>query len=312
MKTTSNWRSRVAVAALFLLASAGAHAQATRTWVSGVGDDVNPCSRTAPCKTFAGAISKTAANGVINALDPGGFGAVTITKSITIDGGGVAKGGTLNAGTNGIIVNAGASDVVRLRNLSVDGANTGLNGIRFLAGGTLVVDNLRISGNTGMGILFAPSGSSTLTVTDTIINNNSAGGIQVVPGAAGFARASIDNTRVLNNLFGVRADDRTVMSLRNSFVTGNGRNGIIAVSTSQAVEITADNNQVANNGVGFPTTAGIKAQGGLASVVISENVVSGNAMGISAALGGDVTSFGSNRIVSNDVDGTPSGTISTR
>ena len=61
-----------------------AHAQATRTWVSGVGDDANPCSRTAPCKTFAGAISKTAAGGEINVLDPGGFGAVTITKSITI------------------------------------------------------------------------------------------------------------------------------------------------------------------------------------------------------------------------------------
>src|ERR1700709_956000 len=87
------------------LASAPAHAQATRTWVSGVGDDVNPCSRTAPCKTFAGAISKTAAGGEINCLDPGGFGAVTITKSMQIicD---VATGGVLVSGTNGIIVNA--------------------------------------------------------------------------------------------------------------------------------------------------------------------------------------------------------------
>src|SRR5438309_12002079 len=87
-----------------LLASAPAHAQATRTWVSGVGDDANPCSRTAPCKTFAGAISKTAALGEINCIDPGGFGALTITKSITVSCTNV-EAGVLVSGTNGIIVN---------------------------------------------------------------------------------------------------------------------------------------------------------------------------------------------------------------
>src|SRR5436853_966367 len=88
-------------AVLPLLLAVPADAQATRTWVSGVGDDVNPCSRTAPCKTFAGAISKTAASGIINCLDPGGFGAVTITKSITIDCE-ETLGGLLAAGTNGV------------------------------------------------------------------------------------------------------------------------------------------------------------------------------------------------------------------
>src|SRR5437667_8106981 len=86
-----------------MLATAPAHAQATRTWVSGVGDDVNPCSRTAPCKTFAGAISKTAAFGEINCLDPGGFGAVTITKSIMIDCTGTL-GSVLSSGVKGISV----------------------------------------------------------------------------------------------------------------------------------------------------------------------------------------------------------------
>lgn len=129
-------------AALLILASSGAHAQATRTWVSGVGDDVNPCSRTAPCKTFAGAISKTAAGGEIDVLDPGGYGAVTITKSITIDGGGTMAS-VLASATNGINVNAGANDVIILRNLSINGAGTtlGLNGVNFLAGRKLVVEN---------------------------------------------------------------------------------------------------------------------------------------------------------------------------
>jgi hypothetical protein len=80
------------------LLSSAAQAQATRTWVSGVGDDANPCSRTAPCKTFAGAISKTAPRGEINALDPGGFGAVTITKAITIDGGAGQIAGVFGVG----------------------------------------------------------------------------------------------------------------------------------------------------------------------------------------------------------------------
>src|SRR6516165_8271388 len=106
---------------LSVMWTAPASAQATRTWVSGVGDDANPCSRTAPCKTFAGAISKTAAGGEIDALDPGGFGALTITKSITIDGGGGQVASVLVAGTNGIVVAAGAGDVVILRNMRFDG-----------------------------------------------------------------------------------------------------------------------------------------------------------------------------------------------
>src|SRR5579863_3973998 len=121
---------------LTLLASASlAHAQATRTWVSGVGDDANPCSRTAPCKTFAGAISKTAMGGEIDVLDPGGFGAVTITKSISIEAVGVVAG-VLVSGTNGIVVAAGAADTVVLRGLTIDGLGTGLAGVKFQSGGT--------------------------------------------------------------------------------------------------------------------------------------------------------------------------------
>src|SRR5271166_3603993 len=104
-----------------LIASTIAQAQATRTWISGVGDDANPCSRTAPCKTFAGAISKTSAGGEIDALDPGGFGALTITKSITLDGGGGQVASILVSGTNGLTIAAASNDVVTLRNLRIQG-----------------------------------------------------------------------------------------------------------------------------------------------------------------------------------------------
>src|ERR1043165_1302836 len=119
------------------LSVASAQAQATRTWVSGVGDDLNPCSRTAPCKTFAGAISKTAPNGEINCLDPGAFGAVTINKGLTILCDYTEAGALATLGANDIIVNAGASDVVILIGLDLNGAGTGLNGIRFIAGAAL-------------------------------------------------------------------------------------------------------------------------------------------------------------------------------
>src|SRR6188508_1656701 len=99
--------------------AAPAQAQATRTWVSGVGDDANPCSRTAPCKTFAGAISKTAGGGEINVLDPGGFGGVTITKSITIRS--TFEAGVLVSGTNAIVIAAGVNDQVILEGLDIEG-----------------------------------------------------------------------------------------------------------------------------------------------------------------------------------------------
>ena len=122
----------LAVAGFFGASTGASYAQATRTWVSGVGDDVNPCSRTAPCKTFAGAISKTAAKGEINVLDPGGFGAVTITKSITIRS--EVEAGISAPGTNGIIINALATDKVVLEGLDIDGFGTGLDGVKILAG----------------------------------------------------------------------------------------------------------------------------------------------------------------------------------
>src|SRR5215510_11370613 len=163
----------LALIVLTLGISSLANAQATRTWVSGVGDDANPCSRTAPCKTFAGAISKTAPGGEISVLDPGGFGVVTIGKALTINGDGTLAG-ILNAGTNGIIVAAGASDVVYIRNVSINGAGTGLNGIKFLSGKALHVENCNIYGqgnNTtgnGNGIIVSQSATGgVLFVKDT-------------------------------------------------------------------------------------------------------------------------------------------------
>src|SRR5262245_26843193 len=197
-------------------------AQATRTWVSGVGDDVNPCSRTAPCKTFAGAISRTAVGGEINCLDPGGFGSVTITKAITIDCGGTF-GSILASSVNGVIVNAGASDIVTIRNISINGAGNGLNGIRFLSGGVLNVENVAIFGfrsaaPNGNGIQFVPGASAEVYVRNISVHDNGAGGtaagILIAPTGSGFVRAVVTNSRIeSNNSTGIRAAGGTNLTL---------------------------------------------------------------------------------------------------
>src|SRR3954449_7942308 len=194
---------------------ATASAQATRTWVSGVGDDANPCSRTAPCKTFAGAISKTAAGGEINVLDPGGFGGVTITKSITISSEGF-EAGVLVSGTNAIIINALSTDVVVLRGLDIEGLGTGLDGIKVL--GTLAalhVEKCTINafrGTNGSGIEIATtSGTTQVYIKDTIVRDSgqgTGGGIFINP-AGGTVKASLDNVRMENNIFGLKNQGTT-------------------------------------------------------------------------------------------------------
>src|SRR5262252_1100399 len=192
----------VSAVAILFLTCALASAQATRTWVSGVGDDANPCSRTAPCKTFAGAISKTATGGEIDVLDPGGFGAVTITKSISIEACCIA--GVMVSGTNGIVVSAPAGSFVVLRGLTFDGLGTGLAGVKFNTGGSLYVENCFINDFTAFGIDFSPNQASNsfLSVKDTVIRNcqgGGSGGIIVEPSGGGQATTDINNVRVENN-----------------------------------------------------------------------------------------------------------------
>ena len=313
MKSFNTTVRKAALGLGLLLIATSAHAQATRTWVSGVGDDVNPCSRTAPCKTFAGAISKTAAKGVISVLDPGGFGTVTITKSITIDGGGI-HGSILSTGAPaGVIVNAGAADVVRLRNFSIDGSTTGVDGIRFLAGGTLIVENVRINDVSADGIKFSPSGNSRLVVTDTHIGNAAGSAIHSIPGAVGTAVVSVQNVRVYASGFGIKAEDRTnQMSVRDSFIGNNLNSGVQAQSTSAVVSMNVDNCHISNNGLGNAGAAGIKAKGAAATINISENLVTGNPNGLGPETGGAIVSFGSNRVVFNTVNGNATGNITTR
>lgn len=309
MKARLSFFLNASTVALFILAfSTLATAQATRTWVSGVGDDVNPCSRTAPCKTFAGAISKTAAGGEIDALDPGGFGTVTITKSITIDGEGTMAS-ILASGTTGVIINAGANDVVTLRNLSINGAGTGLNGIRILSAKTVIIENCVIFGFSGAspngrGIsdvrTFAVANSGNLFVTNTNVRNNSQHHIVINPGSGATVNAAITNVRLENSTSGsgFLVSNSTNALIRDSVISGNSGSGIFAEEFVGAVDVNVENCSVTNNGTG------VNAAGGTPIIRLSNTMVTGNSTGLSGA----IVSFGNNRIAGNNAgNGPPAG-----
>ncbi len=244
----------VLCASLSLVVASITDAQATRTWVSGVGDDVNPCSRTAPCKTFAGAISKTAVNGEINCLDPAGYGAVTITKSMTIDCRDT-QGSILSAGTNGIIINitseADTKKAVKLHGLSINGAATGINGIRLLAAKTLSVEDVVIDGTTQHGISI--EGSAQVTVNNSTIRSNKGAGISgfitdgaidvlvsnslITGNATGVSAGTgttvrLSNSSVVFNTTGLSASNGKIVSFKNNTIDGNGTNGAPTVTSS--------------------------------------------------------------------------------
>lgn len=295
---------------VFLLFALGvpslAAAQATRTWVSGVGDDANPCSRTAPCKTFAGAISKTAAGGEINVLDPGGFGAVTITKSISITSEGF-EAGVLVSGTNGIIINAASTDNIVLRGLDIEGIGTGLNGIQFLAGGMLTVEKCTINGFTQKAINFVPSTRARLNVIDTEIRNNNnsltGGGIFVQPGAGVFAIVAIDNVRFLRNNFGVRVEEDTRAVVRNSLVNASTSHAFLALGNSVAPNLSVIDSVASNNG-----GAGLRSEG-IATARVGGSTFVGNVIGLQPVGSGVLISFGTNENSGNGTEGSPTMTV---
>jgi hypothetical protein len=294
MKTRFSVHSLLAFLILLTIGVA-AQAQATRTWVSGTGDDANPCSRTAPCKTFAGSISKTAAGGEINVLDPGGFGAVTITKSLTISSEGF-EAGVLVSGTNAIIINAANTDVVVLRGLDIEGLGTGLVGIKVLAAGAVHVENCTINHFTQIGIDFVPTSVTTsvsqLFVSNSIIRDNngaSSGGIRVKPGTNVSAVGEIENTQLRNNQFGLRVEDNSKVTAKSSVAATNVGAGFIAVSNATGVTLNLDSCVAVGNAFG------IKADNPNAMARFANCTIAGNTTGLSTSGGGHTVTFaGSN------------------
>jgi hypothetical protein len=277
--------------------SAIAQAQATRTWVSGVGDDVNPCSRTAPCKTFAGAISKTATNGEINCLDPAGYGAITITKSITIDCEDT-QGSILASLVNGVILNGTNMDV-RLRGLSINGAGNGINCIRVLSGtNKLTLDEIVCSGFSQHGVSIEnSSGAFNLVVLNSSFRNNTGNGINTFVTGSGTANIAVDSSLFAFNNIGVNLGASAKGSVVDSTLTNNGGQGLRADGATSS--LTASSNQVSHNGTGVLSANGAVAR-------IGSNQVTFNTTGLNGA-GATLCSFGGNFVDGNTANGSVTG-----
>lgn len=235
------------------------NAQASRTWVSGVGDDVNPCSRTAPCKTFPGAISKTAAGGEINCLDSGGFGTITITKAVTIYCDGVV-GGILASGGNAITINAGPADHIVLRGLDLDGGGTGLIGINILQAASVLIERCAVrnfNGGAAIGISTNPTNfNSMLLIRNSVISHNGTGiagaGVQVNTNG-GSARVTINNTAIHKNFVGLNVLGTSNVQVNNSNISENSGTGV-ALSGVGLIRI---GRSMITNNLGAATTGGV-------------------------------------------------------
>jgi hypothetical protein len=289
------------------LLSVPGNAQTARTWVSGVGSDSGTCSRSAPCMTFTYALSQTSAGGEINCLDPGGFGAVTITMALTINCEGTL-GSVLVSGTNGIVVQAGTGDIVTLKGLEFEGLGTGLNAVRFLSGKELHMHKFQIRHFTNSGIDIEPSNSTRVLLADGYISDCGTGtgfaAILVRQNSGANASVSINRVQMEDNLNGVFADGSggggiAHVQVRDSVVSASLNNGITISSTGPS--FTAD---VVNTIISYNINIGAAVSGAAASLKLGGNTITSNVNGVSNS-GGTLQSFMNNQITDNINDGTP-------
>jgi hypothetical protein len=309
----------LAISALGLM-TAPTHVQAaSRTWVSGASGatDANPCTRSAPCATFAHAYGATDAFGEINCIDAGNFGIMVISKSITVSCEGATAG--IFEGNDGIeITGTAATDAVYLKGLDIEGlgpsffANTG---IAFFGAGALHVEKCRIHGfvntsqNLGYGIVFEPNGTASLFVSDTAIADNGSfsgfgGGILMQPSASANVNVSLDHVQMTNNTFGFKADGSNAgtieVSVTNSLASGNRLDGFYALTTGGRTNVVISHSVSSNNG-----DTGIHANGSNVQLLFADTVVSGNGLGVKGVNGATLLSYQTSPIDTNTSNNTP-------
>ncbi len=269
------------------LATAPARALNDHTYVSGKGADTGICTTPATaCRTFAYAITQTAASGQIIAIDAANYGPVSITKSISIvaDGGGPA-GIFITTGT-AITINAGPTDIVNLRGLTLDGAGTAGFGIKQPSG--------------------TPSGGF-VTITDCFVRHFADVGIAIGGNNVRFLISNTvasDNTADAGLEIGGLGDIGVVDHVTAS---GNDQGIFIGDTPPSGIFVTIVDSVLTNNfnaglRVGF---AGVTS----ATVRLAGSVVTGNPLGVDIGPGSTVFSYGDNEINGNSSSDVSGGTL---
>jgi len=271
-----------------------------RTYVSGLGSDSNPCTASSPCKTFSAALALTISRGEIYVLNSADYGAVTINKAVTITSEG-AVAGVLPTSGIGLTIKAGAGDVINLRGLDIDGANSGVIGIQFSSGGALNIQKCVVRGFANSGIAFAPAGAASLFVSDTIVTNNHSNGILVSSGGTSAVNGVLNRITASANGVGVFANGASVNLTITNTVAGNNTYGIGAGASTVMVS----NSTISHNTIGI-------AADQAAVVRVGQSTVTANGTGWQATNGGKVVSFGNNNVSGNATNGTVTGTVATQ
>lgn len=290
-----------------LFAAAAVVQAAPRTFVASTGSDANPCSLSAPCRTFQAAVNAVDAGGQVVALDSAGYGTITINKSVQVIVPPGVHGGIASSGaTDGVTINAGASDVITLRGLYISRNDTMNSGIMFLSGASLFVENCVIE-KFSAGIDLQPTNSARVSIKNVIVRNSGFAGIGMFPQGTADLKAVIEDSWLENVQTGVDARDNTFVQVRNTVATGNSFAGFVSGSNNAGpARLTVENSVASNN------TTGIRSIGSLGgnTVVLSNNLVTGNVFGLTNDGGSAVMeSRGNNTVRGNSVN--LSGSITT-
>jgi hypothetical protein len=290
------------------------HAQPyVSTWVSGTGDDSNPCNRTLPCKSFAGAFSKTIACGEIGALDAGVFSGVTITNGITIDGSSGSLASVYSSAMNAVVINVtsgtDAQRTVTLRNLSINGllgSNyvPGINGIQILAAAEVNIENCVISGFNTNGITIETAANCRVNIKNCIIRNCVGGAVYAHPSSNGVV-VNISKCSLNNSLFGFRADNNVKAILDDCVLASNTNNGVVVAASSGANDVSVNRCVINDTGA---AGGGVKAVGSLATLRVSDCTIFNNSQGVQLLSNCTAFSANNNRIRGNTTDISTDGT----
>jgi len=292
------------IAAMTVAMTATAHAAALRTFVSGFGDDSHTstnCSHAQPCRTFAMAVTVTSAGGEIEALDPAGYGPITISGPLTLVG---LPGAAINApsGGNGITINAGPNDVIHVQGLLIEGGGVGSNGIVFNSGSVLTIQDCVIRSMTGQGVSFVPTtGTSSMSVSYTYVDNNGGNGILVKPSGSASATAVIDHVQAqynAPNAYGIALDGTltsgSVNGTATNTISSNNGGGFFAQGQS------LQNSLMVLQSVASYNHTGVQGDPAVATVIISQTTITNNVLGCG---GIGVDTYSDNTVLRNVTDG---------
>jgi parallel beta helix pectate lyase-like protein len=280
----------------------------TRTFVSSTGVDTNPCTVTAPCATFAAAYAAVVTNGIVAALDPGKYGALTISTPVTIDGNGWAAI-TAQANNYGITVTATSGNVV-LRGLTIDGAEaTGTNGIGYFGGASLAIDGCTVRNMTTTGLVAGTSNSERVFAVTNSSFVNDGTGVQIASAGAGSVLGSFDGILITGNdtnpgLLVTGGSDPIDIAVTNSTISNNAAGGVKVSASNAGAYVYLTNVQVSNN-----SAFGLQAAGASATIYLGQSTVTGNStQGYNISTGGVINTFGDNYIADN---GSNNGSLTT-